>query len=67
LISHAAQIKTDKKDEEQIRKLRDECYLGLGKMIVTRSEVNNRVELTNSNYHTREFLLPLAKEEVERL
>ena len=50
-----------------MRKLRDECYLSLGKLIISREEKKNRVELERANYHTRQYLLPHAKEEMERL
>lgn len=36
-------------------------------MIVSKKETTNRFELTKSNYHTRQYLLPRVREEVERL
>lgn len=36
MISNNHQIKKDHHDQKQIRRLRDECYLGLGKLIVQR-------------------------------
>lgn len=61
------QNKTDKKTQEHIQRLRDECYLGLGKLIIERKEKKNKVELDKANYHTRQYLLPHAKQEMERL
>jgi hypothetical protein len=36
-------------------------------MIVNRKETENRVELSKSNYHTRQYLLPHVREEIARL
>jgi hypothetical protein len=66
-IDDKEQTRQEELDREQISKLRDECYLGLGKMIVTKKETENRFELTKSNYHTRQYLLPRVQEEVDRL
>jgi hypothetical protein len=36
-------------------------------MIIQRNEKNNKVELNKANYHTRQYLIPHASMEVERL
>jgi hypothetical protein len=55
------QYKDDRKTQEHIQRLRDECYLGLGRLIIERKEKKNRVELDKANYHTRQYLLFHAK------
>lgn len=60
------QTRQEMLDRAQICRLRDECYLGLGRMIVERKETQGRRGLGKSNYHTRQYLLPQVREEVER-
>lgn len=55
---------SDKNYQEHLQNLREQCYLSLGKLIISRKEKNNRVELNKANYHTRQYLLPNAKEEM---
>lgn len=43
MLSNSHQIKKDHNDQKQIRRLRDECYLGLGKLIINRTVKNNKV------------------------
>jgi len=56
------QYKADKTSQEHLQRLRDECYLGRGRLIIQRKEKKNRVELDKANYHTRQYLLPHAKQ-----
>jgi hypothetical protein len=61
------QARQEQLDRAQICRLRDECYLGLGRLIVERREGQVRRGLGKSNYHTRQYLQPQVREEVERL
>lgn len=61
------QLQRDKEYQQHLSRLQDECYLGLGKQILIRSETKHKVELTKSNYHTRQYLLPYVREEICRL
>lgn len=60
------QTRQEELDRAQICRLRDECYLGLGRMIVERRETQKQHGLGNTNYHTRQYLLPQVQEEVQR-
>jgi hypothetical protein len=61
------QTRLEQLDREQLSRLRDECYLGLGHMIVERKEIEQKRGLGKTNYHTRQYLLPLVRAEVQRL
>lgn len=65
--SHINQLECDINHQKHINRLREMCYLGLGRMIIERKETKKKVELTKANYHTRQYLLPHVQEEIARL
>ncbi len=65
--SHIDQLECDIQHQQHINRLREMCYLGLGRMIISRKESKKKVELTKANYHTRQYLLPHVQEEIKRL
>jgi hypothetical protein len=60
-IDDHEQTRQEQLDRAQISRLRDECYLGLGRMIVERREIQQQRGLGKTNYHTRQYQLPLVR------
>ena len=52
---------------EHLMRVRDQCYCELGRRLVRRETQWGHAQLGPSNYHTRQYLLPLVREEVTRL